>query len=93
MPQAPVGSSLLKPPALTGRHAKLQQSSPPMVQMDEDDIIPVDLMIAEENMETDEQAKLSKQKLVDTLSFSHPGGSFASVLANVSVGLHHLTSS
>lgn len=52
-------------------------------QMDEDDL-PAQLMIAEDRMDTsDEQSRISKQKLMDTLSFSFPAGSLAQALNKV----------
>lgn len=54
----------------------------PAVEMDADDLIPTNLVIAEEKSE-EEQARLSKQKLVEGLSFSFPGSSLSSALSQV----------
>ena len=54
-------------------------------EMSDDDLLPPDLVIADDKMEVDQAdaAAASKQKLMDTLSFSFPGGSLANALAKV----------
>lgn len=79
----PPGSVILRPAAAPSLGGGGGGHTPP--HMDEDDL-PSNLMIADDDkMDTsDEQSKLSKQKLMDTLSFSFPAGSLASVLNKVS---------
>lgn len=56
----------------------------PPPKMDADDLMPINH--GEEIMDTstDEQMRLSKSKLLDSMSFSYAGGSLTSALAKVS---------
>lgn len=62
----------------------LPHGGTPPPEMDEDDLMPLQADLVMMDVTSDEQTRMTQQKLRDTLSFSHTGASLTSELAKVS---------